>query len=206
MLFQYRFEDGENDGICIPENTVRKTLRCRSINMNGTEAVERRKSRRHSTENTLHTSPVTKLYSPMHQTLDEDSSSSANSGELNEVFGMTKGIHEGAGVTPGLRRRRERAERQKSFLREQQEAVTAGKNSFELKDDNHGKHIISFLFLFLNCPPFAVCFYYCFILCVQLNINSHVFVFCFFCDFIFSIFTTNSFRYDSYRRSILPTK
>lgn len=74
----------------------------------------------------------------MHQTLDEDSSSSANSGELNEVFGMSKGIHDGAGVTPGLRRRRERAERQKSFLREQQEA--AGKDQYEIKDENHGKY------------------------------------------------------------------
>lgn len=33
---------------------------------------------------------------------------------------------EGAGVTPGLRRRRERAERHKSFMREQQEAAATG--------------------------------------------------------------------------------
>ena len=31
-----------------------------------------------------------------------------------------------AGVTPGLRRRRERAERHKSFLKEQQEAAAKG--------------------------------------------------------------------------------
>lgn len=72
----------------------------------------------------------------MHQTVDEDSSSSANSGELNDVFGK-KGHHDGAGVTPGLRRRRERAERQKSFLREQQDAVAAGKSPFDqIKDEN----------------------------------------------------------------------
>lgn len=80
------------------------------------------------------------------QTLDEDSSSSANSGEINEVFGVAKGAHDGAGVTPGLRRRRERAERQKSFMREQQEAAAAGIRPFEMKDflninnnnSNHG--------------------------------------------------------------------
>lgn len=78
----------------------------------------------------------------MHQTLDEDSSSSGNSGELNDVFGVNKGQHENAGVTPGLRRRRERAERQKSFLREQQEAAAAGLRPFDIKDEiinNHGK-------------------------------------------------------------------
>lgn len=77
----------------------------------------------------------------IHQTLDEDSSSSTNSGEL---FGVHKGVHESAGVTPGLRRRRERAERQKSFLREQQEAAASGLlRPFDIKDEiinNHGKY------------------------------------------------------------------
>lgn len=115
---------------------MRKTLRCRS---NGSESVERRKSRRHSTGNPSHSPSASKNYSPAHQTLDEDSSSSANSGELNDVFSKSKGIHEGAGVTPGLRRRRERAERQKSFLREQQDAVAAGKSPFDqIKDENQG--------------------------------------------------------------------
>lgn len=73
--------------------------------------------------------------SPVHnQTLDEDSSSSANSGEINDVFGVSKGPHDSAGVTPGLRRRRERAERQKSFMREQQEAAAAGIRPFDMKD------------------------------------------------------------------------
>lgn len=84
------------------------------------------------------------------QTLDEDSSSSTNSGELNDVFGVHKGgnggVHESAGVTPGLRRRRERAERQKSFLREQQEAAASGLlRPFDIKDEiinNHGMNAI----------------------------------------------------------------
>lgn len=146
-----RFEDGETDGIRIPDNSVRKTPRFRSINANGNDPIERRKSRRHSTG----TTPIAvqqKCYSPrspavaMHpqQTLDEDSSSSTNSGELNDVFGAHKGggVHESAGVTPGLRRRRERAERQKSFLREQQEAAASGLlRPFDIKDEiinNHG--------------------------------------------------------------------
>lgn len=109
--------------------------------------MERRKSRRHSSD-AAPNSADTKCYSPrtpigIHQTVDEDSSSSINSGELNDVFGVTKGGHEnaGVGVTPGLRRRRERAERQKSFLREQQEAAAAGFRPFDMKDDiinNHG--------------------------------------------------------------------
>lgn len=136
-----RFEDGESDGIRLPDNSVRKTLRCRSINADGTDPLERRKSRRHSTGGNApqvavsvqsmskyHSSPV------QNQTLDEDSSSSANSGEINDVFGVSKGPHESAGVTPGLRRRRERAERQKSFMREQQEAAAAGIRPFDMKD------------------------------------------------------------------------
>ncbi|XP_055315363.1 FH1/FH2 domain-containing protein 3 isoform X3 [Sitodiplosis mosellana] len=137
-----RFEDGETDGIRIPDNSVRKTPRCRSLNANGGDPLERRKSRRHSSD--AAPNPA-KFYSPrspitMHQTLDEDSSSSVNSGELNDVFGVPKGTHESAGVTPGLRRRRERAERQKSFLREQQEAAAAGLRPFDIKDDIINNH------------------------------------------------------------------
>lgn len=47
---------------------------------------------------------------------------------------------EGAGVTPGLRRRRERAERQKSFMREQQDAVASGYRFGSVADESeHGK-------------------------------------------------------------------
>lgn len=42
-----RFEDGETNGLSMPDNSLRKTRRCRSINVNGPE-IERRKSRRHS--------------------------------------------------------------------------------------------------------------------------------------------------------------
>lgn len=109
--------------------------------------MERRKSRRHSTGTTPN-SANSNCYSPrspitLHQTLDEDSSSSTNSGEINDMFGVNKVGYENAGVTPGLRRRRERAERQKSFLREQQEAAAAGIRPFDIKDDiinNHGMY------------------------------------------------------------------
>lgn len=139
--FFIRFEDGETDALRIPDHSVRKTPRCRSINANGSDPLERRKSRRHSTGTTNTKSYSPRSMMPMHQTVDEDSSSSGNSGELNDVFGVTKGTHENAGVTPGLRRRRERAERQKSFLREQQEAAAAGLRPFDMKEDiinNHG--------------------------------------------------------------------
>lgn len=98
----------------------------------------------------------------MHQTVDEDSSSSANSGELNDVFGIAKGPHEHAGVTPGLRRRRERAERQKSFLKEQQEINL---RPFEVKDDiinRHGKKS-SFRIVFIRKITYfrSTCFRNC---------------------------------------------
>lgn len=52
-----------------------------------------------------------------------------------------KAARDGPGVTPGLRRRRERAERQKTFIREQQEAAAAGLRVFDTKEDPdiHGK-------------------------------------------------------------------
>lgn len=76
------------------------------------------------------------------QTVDEDSSSSGNSAEPTDVFSMAiKAARDGPGVTPGLRRRRERAERQKTFIREQQEAAAAGLRVFDAKEDPdiHGK-------------------------------------------------------------------
>ncbi len=137
-----RFEDGESEGIRIPDNSVRKTLRYRASNGNQNESNERRKSRRHSTGNSPMPPPIPphpKSYnSPSQQVVDEDSSSSANSGELNDVFGIPKGNRDGAGVTPGLRRRRERAERQKTFMREQQEAAASGVRPFEERPDENG--------------------------------------------------------------------
>ncbi|KAJ6633689.1 FH1/FH2 domain-containing protein 3 [Pseudolycoriella hygida] len=139
-----KFEDGESEGIRIPDNSVRKTLRYRASNGNQNEPNERRKSRRHSTGNTPMPPPVPphpKSYSsPVQQIVDEDSSSSssANSGEINDVFGIPKGNRDGAGVTPGLRRRRERAERQKTFMREQQEAAASGVRPFEERQEENG--------------------------------------------------------------------
>ncbi|XP_062543478.1 FH1/FH2 domain-containing protein 3 isoform X2 [Armigeres subalbatus] len=158
-----RFEDGETDGIRIPDNTVRKTLRYRS-----NETSDRRKSRRHSTGTAPSmqpppippppppssllppnippppppplpppVAPVTlygSLKIPIQQHQDEDSSSSANSGDHVHTGG---GYHDNSrdttGVTPGLRRRRERAERQKSFMREQQELT-----QFKTQEDTNG--------------------------------------------------------------------
>lgn len=93
--------------------------------------------------------PHPKSYSSPQQIVDEDSSSSANSGELNDVFGISKGNRDGAGVTPGLRRRRERAERQKTFMREQQEAAASGVRPFEERPDENGHGKCIYLFCLL---------------------------------------------------------
>lgn len=55
-------------------------------------------------------------------------------------FPIISGQRDGAGVTPGLRRRRERAERQKSFMREQQEALANGgmRPQHDTKSDQNG--------------------------------------------------------------------
>ncbi|XP_030373200.1 FH1/FH2 domain-containing protein 3-like isoform X1 [Scaptodrosophila lebanonensis] len=121
-----KFEDGESDGQRLPENSVRKTQRFRP----GSNTTERRKSRRHSSDNSP--VPLTKVLptplrmTPTHATLDEDSSGSTNSTEFSSGLFQEKKPRDGAGVTPGLRRRRERAERHKSFLKEQQEAAANG--------------------------------------------------------------------------------
>lgn len=146
-----RFEDGESDEIIrLPDNTVRKTLRYRS-----SDSTERRKSRRHSTGTTTTAAPpipppiptysiVPPVVPPLplgymiqqHQTADNDSSSSGGGADLNG-FADCK-VREGvAGVTPGLRRRRERAERQKSFQREQEAVVNGTEKATE--SDEYGK-------------------------------------------------------------------
>lgn len=153
----HRFEDGESDGIRIPDNSVRKTLRYRPNQTNSSDPVERRKSRRHSTGNSpIMPPPIPsqpKRYSPpVHQqTVDEDSSSSGNSAEPNDVFGVAmKSARDGPGVTPGLRRRRERAERQKTFIREQQEAAATGIRPFDGKDDPNLLGKYNFLLVFFH--------------------------------------------------------
>ncbi|XP_034110665.1 FH1/FH2 domain-containing protein 3 isoform X3 [Drosophila albomicans] len=123
-----KFEDGESDGQRLPQNSMRKTQR----NRPGTGTAERRKSRRHSTDNSP--APLTKVLpttvlrmTPTQATLDEDDSSgSTNSTEFSGGLFQEKKPRDGAGVTPGLRRRRERAERHKSFLKEQEEAAANG--------------------------------------------------------------------------------
>ncbi|XP_043065030.1 uncharacterized protein LOC108096044 isoform X2 [Drosophila ficusphila] len=122
-----KFEDGESDGQRLPQNSMRKTQRYRP----GTNTAERRKSRRHSTDNSP--APLTKVLpttvlrmTPTQATVDEDSSGSTNSTEFSGGLFNEKKPRDGAGVTPGLRRRRERAERHKSFLKEQQEAAANG--------------------------------------------------------------------------------
>lgn len=108
--------------------------------------------------------PHPKSYpTPAQQIVDEDSSSSANSGELNDVFGISKGSRDGAGVTPGLRRRRERAERQKTFMREQQEAAASGVRPFEERPEENGHGMFYFTSL-----RFFLC-----VFCVSNNFDVH---------------------------------
>ncbi|XP_055841065.1 FH1/FH2 domain-containing protein 3 isoform X4 [Episyrphus balteatus] len=129
-----KFEDGEADGIRLPDNSLRKTMRYRP----STDTAERRKSRRHSTgtspsANKVIQSPK-RFTAPTHGILDEDSSSSNNSNEY--ANGYLKDNRIEPSITPGFRRRRERVERQKSFLREQQKAAANGIMSvFEKRDE-----------------------------------------------------------------------
>ncbi|XP_052861128.1 FH1/FH2 domain-containing protein 3 [Anopheles cruzii] len=156
-----RFEDGESDGIRIPDNTVRKTLRYRATT--GNDTTDRRKSRRHSTGTTpvieVHPhvasftpfeAPSSAMYSTCQRVAkDEDSSSSANSGEHLPGSSFHDPSRDTNGVTPGLRRRRERAERQKSLMREQQELgnfhnemVAQGEEVSGNESDNEEKKLI----------------------------------------------------------------
>ncbi|KAI8126453.1 FH1/FH2 domain-containing protein 3 [Lucilia cuprina] len=132
-----KFEDGESDGTRLPDNTLRKTQRFRS----STDTAERRKSRRHSTGtspgNINKVLPTHMRLTPTQPALDEDSSSSTNSAEFSGGVFAEKKPRDGAGVTPGLRRRRERAERHRSFLKEQQEAAAAvAANGYMNSTDN----------------------------------------------------------------------
>ncbi|KAK7605056.1 hypothetical protein V9T40_006242 [Parthenolecanium corni] len=106
-------EDGEDRGTPLRQldETIRKTLRNRKLLTNGTvNSDERRKSRRHSTGTTALSHAVSLTLARHH--------SETSSPEDYRIKQST----ESAGVTPGLRRRRERAERQRSLLREQYES------------------------------------------------------------------------------------
>lgn len=141
-----RFEDGASDEIIrLPDNTVRKTLRLRS-----SDSTERRKSRRFSAAPppppipppmplyrivppAVPPLPLNYMIQQHQQTADNDSSSSG--GDLNG-FADCKVREGGAGVTPGLRRRRERAERHKNLQREQEAVVNGVK---PLESDEYGE-------------------------------------------------------------------
>lgn len=155
-----RFEDGESD-VRLPDNTVRKTLRYRSSD----STERRRKSRRHSTGTAPPVPPpippqayciVPPVVPPLPlsymiqqqiklQDNDNDSSSSGG-GDLNG-FADCK-IREGvASTTPGLRRRRERAERQKSFQREQETVNSNNANgtiNTGVESDDYGESFYFF--------------------------------------------------------------
>lgn len=135
-----RFEDGEaNEIIQLADKTIRRTLRYRS-----NDSVEKRKSRRFSTTApppppppaptyqiippAVPPLPLSYMLQQSQQTADNDSSSSG--GDLNG-FADCKVKEGGAGVTPGLRRRRERAERQKTFQREQEAEINGSKRDEE---------------------------------------------------------------------------
>jgi hypothetical protein len=158
-----RFEDGESDEIIrIPDNTVRKTLRYRS-----SDSTERRKSRRFSSSQVLPPIPppiptynLINLMPPAVPPLplsymiqqksklnnkDNDDDDSSSSGVDLNGFADCK-VREGAaaGVTPGLRRRRERAERQKTFQPEN----TTGVVSKDADSDDYGE--FNFLKIIFN--------------------------------------------------------
>ncbi|KAF5302687.1 hypothetical protein FQA39_LY10183 [Lamprigera yunnana] len=123
-----QYEDAEEKGIPLRnlDENLRKTLKSRKSVI----GCERRKSRRHSTGTSpLHSALNLKNNSVLQVNAegDDESSSSQSSTGLNDVHinGHYKENNKAseAGVTPALRRRRERAERQRSFMREQQETA-----------------------------------------------------------------------------------
>lgn len=138
-----RFEDGELDeSISLADNTLKKPLRYRS-----SKSSERRKSKRQSSIAPIPPPPpppfgyqiippaVPPLPSSyMHQQNAENDSSSSG-GDLNG-FSDCKIREGGAGVTPGLRRRRERAERQKNFQKDQEYGINGFKGT---ESDENGK-------------------------------------------------------------------
>ncbi|XP_071057371.1 FH1/FH2 domain-containing protein 3 isoform X1 [Onthophagus taurus] len=149
-----QYEDGEDKGTPIRhlDENLRKTLRSRKSVVDSTE---RRKSRRHSTGNTpIHSALITNSRNNNNTSLnqtneeeDDDGSSSSQSSDINNLNlnGSYKDSNKAgdAGVTPALRRRRERAERQRSFMKEQQEngsllrnSITPGENNVEKENGN----------------------------------------------------------------------
>lgn len=153
-------EDGNDYGSPIRQldDNIRKTLRNRKSLV---DSQERRKSRRHSTGTSPlsmsmnsrlsprlnHSIGLNSLNGTLNSSLpdDDDESSSSQSSQglgdvqLNGSYKENKGGYPtDVGVTPALRRRRERAERQRSFIREQQEATANMRASIGNTDDPEG--------------------------------------------------------------------
>lgn len=131
-----RLEDGDVTNDQIPDNTIRKTPRYRTINTD----IER-KSRRHSNGYIpASIPPPPPMMNGSFDAFDEDSSSSG-AGEMSKSLMDARNSDngEGAGTTPYLRKRRDRAERQKSLLKEQLELAAASKLNEEGRVDDQSK-------------------------------------------------------------------
>ncbi|XP_011298722.1 FH1/FH2 domain-containing protein 3 isoform X7 [Fopius arisanus] len=152
-------EDGNDRGSPIRQldDNIRKTLRNRKSLV---DSQERRKSRRHSTGTSPlsmslnarlsprlnHSLGLNSLNGTLNSSLlddDDESSSSQSSQGLGDVQlnGSYKENKDDVGVTPALRRRRERAERQRSFIREQQEATANMKATIGNTEDQEGPFV-----------------------------------------------------------------
>ncbi|XP_063910662.1 FH1/FH2 domain-containing protein 3 isoform X4 [Zophobas morio] len=140
-----QYEDGEESGgtpIRHLDESIRKTLRNRK---SMSEANERRKSRRHSTGTAPNNHPPLSRNknnrSVQMNREDDNESSSSQSSEVNtsQLNGCYKDSIKAtdAGVTPALRRRRERAERQRSFMREQQESAALLRGPSQNEEDKN---------------------------------------------------------------------
>lgn len=81
---------------------------------------------------------------------DESSSSQSSQGLDVQLNGSYKENKDDVGVTPALRRRRERAERQRSFIREQQEATANMRASIGNLDGSEGEFNFSFILSFTS--------------------------------------------------------
>ncbi|RZC31850.1 FH1/FH2 domain-containing protein 3, partial [Asbolus verrucosus] len=141
-----QYEDGEEIGgtpIRHLDESIRKTLRNRKA---VSEVNERRKSRRHSTGTAPPHPALTRP--PKNRSLqiskeDEESSSSQSEVNSSQINGCYKESNKAtdAGVTPALRRRRERAERQRSFMREQQESAALLRTPSQNEEDKNENDI-----------------------------------------------------------------
>ncbi|XP_045465037.1 FH1/FH2 domain-containing protein 3 isoform X2 [Harmonia axyridis] len=153
-----QYEDGEETSgnpFRLLDESIRKTLRCRKSMVDSTE---RRKSRRHSTgtsnvyalnkKNSINNNNnnVGLCLQPQTNQEDDDDTSSSHSSEMGNPDPNLNGRYKDnnqareAGVTPALRQRRERAERQRHFLKQQQETISMYRNKVQnVEDTNNDK-------------------------------------------------------------------